>query len=345
MRMECLNRREMPRYAKDALFATLGIGLLTYLFLYTNTIFVHDSIRPFDLAEEAVRSGRWLLGPLTGWRYGLQLPWVIGMAVLACLWGTVSLTCSLVEIRSKLGVWLTTAVMVTAPAIADTQVYFFTADCYMLALLLATAGVWVLCRAKHRILGVLGAVALMSLSMGIYQSCLCWASTLMLLLLLKGAMRGEKPLKALLIDGLTDVLALALAAALYLLTANVVLKVQGLTWTDYQNLSQIAEPMTLQALLGYVGDAYRDVAWQFFGTPYGYKPNILRIFRMLTVLVAVAGTAITLWRGKRSAGLWILSAIVLALLPASMNAMEILNKSELAHTLMKFAYVIKMAMS
>ena len=337
--LEAVRRQVESKRVRTAFVATLVIGLLTYLFLYTNTIFVHDSIRPFDLAEEAVRSGRWLLGPLTGWRYGLQLPWVIGAAVLACLFGVVCVLCSLLEIRSTLGVWLTTALLVTAPAIADTQVYFFTADCYMLAVLLATGGVWLMRRARNPFVGALLAAVPLCLSMGIYQSYLCWASTLMLLLLLKSAMSGERTLKSLLLEGAADVLALALATGLYLGVANVVLKLLGMGWTNYQNLNQMTEPVTIKALLGYVGEAYADVLRQLFGEAYGYKPRLLRLFRAAIVLLGVLGTGLTLRRKRCKPGLWVLCAAIFALLPMSMNAMEILNKGEIAHTLMKLAYV------
>ena len=71
-------KNHISKTDKFAFLCGFFMCLIINLFVYTNTCFVHDSIRIFD-SSTGLNNGRLLVGPLMLLTNRVQLPWVIGL--------------------------------------------------------------------------------------------------------------------------------------------------------------------------------------------------------------------------------------------------------------------------
>lgn len=317
-------------------FLTAGIGgFITHLYMFTNILPNHDSIGLFFGRNDMLDIGRWSSSPMSAFSTFYQLPVVIGLLSVLALGAAAGLTVRVLEISHPVHIVLTSALMVTYPAVCAIFSYLFTADAYFLALLLNVLAVW--CAKKYR-WGWAAGILMMTLACGTYQAFICYAIGLFLIDCILALLNGEEVPKVV-VRGLGYIGMCLASLALYYVVLKVVLTVTGTQLTDYQGLSGLG----LTGLAEYfsrIPEVYRI----FFD--YLLTPSFLDGFFQLVLqigFVYVAGALI--WLAVAN-GLFrdplrlLLMVVGVVLLPMALNFVTLLAAGGEVHHLMIYAFVL-----
>ena len=122
---------------KIAFVITFLISILIHLYKFTNTLPNHDSVYNYYSAQNVLGSGRWALSLACGFSSYYDLPWVIGLLSCVFIALTAVVITALFKLKNPVLIGLTGALIAAAPATTETFFFLFTADGYMIAMLLA----------------------------------------------------------------------------------------------------------------------------------------------------------------------------------------------------------------
>lgn len=111
--------------------------MLVHLFKFANALPNQDTVFNYYNDQNIVGSGRWLLSVACGLSSYFDLPWVNGILSLLFIALTAVIVTEMLEIRNPVLITLSSGLLVTFPGITETFFYEYTADGYMLAMLLA----------------------------------------------------------------------------------------------------------------------------------------------------------------------------------------------------------------
>ena len=154
-----------PLAAKIGFFSAAVIALLTHFVMYSNLI-LEENLPGFRRSSLLVWQGRLF----HHWANSLTfyyMNWVTGLLQVLFLALTAFLVIKAFGIQNKLNALLTAGIMVTFPAIAESNLFFHDAAPYFLAALLSIAAFYI---TKIYKFGWLLGVAFITLSLAIYQS-------------------------------------------------------------------------------------------------------------------------------------------------------------------------------
>lgn len=173
----------IKREWKTAVLATWIIGLFAHAYRFFNFLMTWDSLYNIYGAGDTYGLGRWFL-PWAGLlSSAFDMPWVNGALSLFFISAAVVLLVELFEMKNGFLISLCAGVIVTFPTVMSTFAYMYTADCYMLAFLMAVAAVFVTCRVKKY--GMFFGMLLLGFGMGIYQAYAATAITLVLIYIIR----------------------------------------------------------------------------------------------------------------------------------------------------------------
>lgn len=157
------------------------IGLLVHIFKFTNVLPNADALYNFYSSQNMVASGRWLLAAACSLGSWFDFPWVNGMLSLFFMGLTAAVIMDVFTMKNPCLIILSSGLLVSFPAITATMSYEFTADGYMLSMLLAAVSVALTrmrylerCNWKNMVLSGL----CICLSCGIYQAYVSFAFVL-----------------------------------------------------------------------------------------------------------------------------------------------------------------------
>ena len=122
---------------KIAFFSVIIIGLIAHGYKFTNTLLNHDSLYNGYHSQNMTNLGRWFLSVACGFGGYFDLPWINGLLSLFWIGLTAAVIADIFEIHNPLTLILTGGLLVTFPCITNTFFYEYTADGYMLSMLLA----------------------------------------------------------------------------------------------------------------------------------------------------------------------------------------------------------------
>lgn len=126
---------------KVTFLSTFIIGLLVHMYKFTNTLLVSDSLFNFYSDQNILGSGRWFLSIACQFNSYFDLPWLIGLFSIIIIAFTAIVIVDIFDVENPIMLILTGGLLVTFPAITQTFYFEFTADGYMLAMLLASLAV------------------------------------------------------------------------------------------------------------------------------------------------------------------------------------------------------------
>ena len=134
--------KKVKKEYRFAFASTFVITLLMHMYKFVNTLPNHDSIYNYYSDQNMTASGRWALAQACLLSSYHDLPWING--ILSCLYIalTVVVIVAIFKLKNPVLIGLTGALLAAAPSMTETFFYMFTADGYMLAMLLATLAVY-----------------------------------------------------------------------------------------------------------------------------------------------------------------------------------------------------------
>lgn len=138
---------------KISFFSTFIIGLITHLYKFTNDIPVMDSFTNSYANQNIIMSGRWFLSIATSISSYFDLVWIIGLLSLLFISLSMVLITEIFKLTNPVLITICGAILVTFPAVTEIFFFSYTADGYMLALLLSCIAVYLTtfdCKIKYR---------------------------------------------------------------------------------------------------------------------------------------------------------------------------------------------------
>ena len=231
--------RIKPEYRYAAII-TFMIGLLIHAFKFLNYLPNHDSMYNFYSNQNVLASGRWLLSIACGFSSYFDLPWING--IISIFWISISTAfiVSLFEIRNKITIFVLGALFVSFPSVTEIFFFEFTADGYMLSLLLSVIGVYVLRFGNKSIKYYLISVLCMCMSCGIYQAYLSVSLALGIAYIVFCLLKKDSiKLKSFWLWLLKFALCSVCALIMYYTIWKICMAVQGVTPTSYQGINAV----------------------------------------------------------------------------------------------------------
>lgn len=174
-----LYRDKVKKKWKTAFLSAVIMGFMVHFYRFTNYFPNHDGLFNFWSTQNMVASGRWFLAPACAISSCFDLPWVIGIFSVLFMALTAVLISEIFEMKNPCLIVLSSGLLVSFPAITETMFFEFTADGYMLAMLLGTAAVYLtrMSRGIHWKSGISAAVCI-CLTCAIYQAYVSFAFVL-----------------------------------------------------------------------------------------------------------------------------------------------------------------------
>ncbi|MCD8379217.1 MAG: glucosyltransferase domain-containing protein [Lachnospiraceae bacterium] len=309
-------------------------GLAAHLRIFMSDIPNHDGLSGIHFDQNMITSGRWFLTVACHISTDYTLPWVIGLLSLFYLGMTAVLLCRFFHLKHAYSGVLIAALLAVYPSLSSNFAYIFTADGYMLALLLAVLAVYLVEKSPK---GFFIAGLLLGFSMGIYQAYLAFAMALALYGVCRGWFFGRDR-KANLFLTARYVGMGAIGAVFYYLMLQILLKIQNTSLSGYQGIGSGSS----QGIVSILVNVYQDFVVHTLGG------NILAQKGPMLVIMAVLLLAglLTLAAAFVQAGglhdplslLCLLAAVILV--PVCFNVMLIISPDVTYHSLMRYQWVL-----
>lgn len=221
---------------KSAFFISVVTGLAAFGFIISHNLFTYDSMGNLYSNQNMIPSGRQFLTFACGISSNYDLHWLNGLLSIFYLALASVLIVRLFEVKSNLAAGLAGGMLVVFPSVTSTFAYSYTVDGYMFAVLLATCAVF--CAAKYKY-GVIPAVILLGVSIGIYQAYFSYAILLCIVLLIEELL-CEPNFKRIVQRAVRFVVMVVGGYVFYVVTLKIMLKVEGMKLSGYQGSDRVA---------------------------------------------------------------------------------------------------------
>jgi len=341
-------------------------GMIAHGYRFCNLLLSHDSLKEFYMFGDSYYSE----GTVTAWKISLgrffepiydtvfrgplALPWVAGILSLIWLSLAMWLLTKIFDLSSRLMIFLISGfltVNITITATAATYVHDL--DAYLFALLAAVLAVYCwkfgsreggdregrdrkLGNLKQAVPGCGACVALLVMTLGIYQSMISAFIALVLMVSILQLLDGAEA-KPVVLNGLKAVGVLLAAAVLYLLCVKISCSLTNVTLgSGYNSIRNMANLENVSIIIEIV-NACKYCVREWFIYPSMWNPIVVAALNLGFIGIGAAGGFI-LWLDKKvsliSKG-WIV--VLVALLPLGMNISFVLNLEDV-HQLMLYAF-------
>lgn len=225
---------------KVAFTATFILGLLIHLYKFTNTLLNHDSIYNFYSTQNIVRSGRWFLSIACGISSYFDLPWVNGILSITLIAITVVVIVELFGVKNPVLILIISGLTAAFPGITETFFFEFTADGYMLAMLLAALAAYCSKFEYSSFKWSALSALFVCLSCGIYQAYVSFSLLLTLCYFVNELLENRYESKVYWKFILKQICIYAVGMISYYVIWKICMTVQGVSANNYQGISDVS---------------------------------------------------------------------------------------------------------
>jgi len=227
---------------KIAFWSAFVIGAIVHLFKFVNVLPNMDALLNFYNSQNMVASGRWLLGIACELGTRFDLPWVNGILSLLFAGIAAAVIAEHFRMENSCLIVLSSGLLVSFPSFSFTMTYGFTADGYMIAMLLAAVGA-LLSRVENirrdRWKQLVTAGICICLSCGIYQAYVSFAFAMAVCDAILELLEGRISVKKILTWILVELLIYGGALLAYYGIWKICLIVQNVQVTNYQGMDNL----------------------------------------------------------------------------------------------------------
>ncbi|MGN0775100.1 MAG: glucosyltransferase domain-containing protein [Candidatus Ventricola sp.] len=336
-----MNSKSTPSRSeiRCVLLFTAMFSLMAHGYRYLSLSFSGDSMLLSQVGEEAyqISLGRFLQPVYWQIRGYIAAPLLIGLFATVFLMGSALIVVRLLDLHRPLHIALACGVLTANETLAvSNATYLPWTDVYMLALLLSLTGVYVFMNLR---LGWLISPVLFCFSLGLYQSYLPAASTMIIVLLLLDTLDGARA-EAVWKRGLLACVSLVLGLLLYAGVLDLILSVTGgQASQDYNGVGRVGlvSPEQIPSLLWDTFIMPLDLLFSTSDVP-AMTWHITTVPAWLNWLIfGLAGVMMVLRaRALRLSGR-LTAAFLLLILPLGMNFVQFISKG-IASGLTIYAY-------
>lgn len=302
---------------KQTFLSAMLVGLATHIYKFTNTLYNGDSLWSQWTPNIMTSSGRWFLSTANMVSSFYDLPWLIGLLSLIYIALTAAVVADIFKVRRRSTAVLIGGLLAAFPCITATFFYEFTADGYMLAMLLAALSVRLNLVGDKNRLHIAAAAVLICLSSGIYQAYVSFALLLSMSHFILELVNEEREDKQLYRWIGKQFVVYGAGLALYYIIWKICLSFTPVPPTDYQGINEVGN-MNAAALLAACKEMLRSIASFLLGGnifKYGVSVYAVMNLLMLAGLAALLIYAFVQGRAYRRRGRVILFVLSLISLP------------------------------
>jgi hypothetical protein len=225
--------------------------------------------------------GRWFLRYIHGLGSVHSIPAVHGFVFILFLTLSACLVLEIAGIKSVTGAILVPAVMVTFPSVVSTMTFMFMAHTSGIAIFMVCFAIYLLRRYK---IGWLPCGILLICAMGIYQSYISIAITLMLVGMIADLIDGKKFVDVFK-NGILYVVVLGVGVLVYMKLCHVYYPtIDNETYGGVGNMGQIA----ISEIPKLIGRCYKRFLEYFLWKPFAFVSKTAQIANIATCILAVA---------------------------------------------------------
>lgn len=326
----------LSKQSKWAFVAAFIIGLLVHSFIFFNHYHTHDSFSNIHEEQNKTASGRFFLQYASMWSSYFDLPWVNGVFSLFYLSVVALLIVILLDIQKNSTAIVIGGVVVAFPTVTSTFSYMFTADGYMLGILVAISAL-VVTKLWHY--GWLVGILLTYISVGIYQANLTIILAFICVFALQQLLIKGHSVKALFVQSGQMLIVFTGGMALYLIHYKIY-QMQGLI-VSYQGLDTAGIP-SLSEMWALRYTIHEQMLKFFFEGLY--TVGALRTWDFLHIVLAMLLILFTVYfsvqqKLYKHVGKLLLTCIIIALIPIAYYAVYFTSGDVQYHMLMVYANV------
>lgn len=324
----------IKREWKAGFIATWIFGLLAHAYRFFNFLPTWDSMYNFTGTGATFWSGRCYLGYASGISSKYDLPWVNGALSLLYISVTVVMLIEIFEVKTTLSSALIAGLLVSFPTITSTFAYMFTADGYMIAFMLAVAGVFFAYKWKY---GIWAGMVCIGVSIGTYQAYISVAIVVIMMVVIRDLLIKRKTFKSMFLDDWKYGALMVGGFVFYKITDSMFNAYYGVTLTDYQGIGS----MGIMSLSEYAQALYkslRELA-HLLNLQDGISWNNYTIANAAVFAGIALGTGILIIRNKTYKNLlgMLVTILAVVLLPIAAFSVNFVSPYVEYHTLMEMA--------
>lgn len=297
---DCWNNRIKSSW-KLAFFSAFGIGVLVHLFKLVNVLPFWDSLMNHYSSQDMIASGRWLLSTACMFGSKFDLPWINGILSLLFIGLTAAVISELFRMESPTLIILCSGLLVTFPGVTTTLEYSYTADGYMLAMLMSAFAAYLTRMEKMRkgcwkrlLLGG----ALICCSCAIYQAYVSFAFAFAVGEAILELLEGKCSAKRILCWIGIQLLVFGGALALYYGIWKGLMALRGMEATTYQGISSIGTNGIRHIAYAVINVLIDTAAYVLRWNIFEHGLSLYAILNVLVLLVFGAGVVCALSSGK-----------------------------------------------
>lgn len=307
-------QKKLRKEHKIAFFVTFAFVFLIHMYMFVNNLESEDAMYNYYHTQNMTMSGRWALSFFCSFSSYFHTSWINGILIAISISLTVVLLIDMFKIKNPIAIGLIGGLTSSAGFVSDITRYMYTADGYMISLLLATLAVYLTRigekRNKKYILGTI----LLCLSCGIYQSFIPYALVLVIFQTVELLIEKSVTFKECILWILKEALMFIVALASYFIIWKLCLyfcDIQAHPYMEINKVGRLNLDMIMNALttIPFIAKKY------FFGTP---NPIYITPFVIINFLFVVFYLFVILYvffkkkifRGKLSSILYFLCFVL-----------------------------------
>ena len=326
---------------KKCMLYTFVWGIIAHAYGFLNFTISYDSLKAFYSGtweiEWKISLGR-VFVPLYRLltRGILTMPWLIGLLSLFWLGISAYFIADMLHISSSVSLIAATGILTTNKIVAAlTASFLHDMDVDMFALFMMAAAVYLWKKGgKKYLLGV----PLITIGLGLYQSYLSVAITLVIMILIMELMKGDRNGKQVLREGIKACFMCLLGGFIYLLLVSLISHIVHQPISDsYNSISQIGELSAYSVVKHIVGTYYFWIVNII--KPLTLYPSWVLVFVNILLVLYLGMMLFRYFLEKRGTLEKVVMLLLILCLPLGMNISYVMSNGVL-HDLMMYATVL-----
>ncbi len=328
-------KNKTPNNIKICLVSGIISGLITHFYMLTHKIPNWDDISQINGIGLTSEIGRWMLEPLWSIARKASNPAINGVLFIFFISISACLIVSSCKIETTTASILIPAVMITFPSVTGILYFMFTAHIYAIGILLFCLSSFLIQKYKY---GFVPAGIGIIMALAIYQPFVSFAISLMILMLVMEALKGQD-FKLLVKRGGVYASTLAFSTFLYIIISRVFfLNVEKEKYGGVDEMGQMA----IVDIPKNFGRVYKRVLEYFITKPFAYVTEGMRLLNisacfLVVVLFIMCVAKLKLWRKKLEMAFM---CLMLFLLPFAIGFVYFMAPDAPFSSLMLYAYTM-----
>ncbi len=317
-----------------AFLIAIFVGIITHITMITETIMSQDglwnSMEYFRPGEWETSLGRWGIEIVQRLNQFIAIPTISTISCIVMMAITAVILIDIFELKSKISVIFTSAILVVTPTLTATVLYIYTSFAYCFSFFISALVIWFIYKFKNKKLGFIIATLCLVFSLSIYQSYIGVTIGLCIMISIIDLIRNKKELKEVLFNILKTALVVIIGGILYYIITQIILKISGIEISAYKNAQNVSILGILLGLKDTIIQTYRDFFTFFFRNEIVYNTNYRRevlygiFFLLFTISTIISLVFLEEKDIKKKLMKITIITLLLLILPIGLNIIDII---------------------